>query len=253
MTYAIIDDEPHCIESLALHMKDLFPEMELIYKTNKVQEAADALKENPADLLFLDIEMPGMNGFQFLEQFPDRSFDVIFTTAYSQYALKAFKAKAVDYLLKPIDEQELEEVVQSWKTQRESAGIQSENIDQLLDYLKKEGFMKSKISVPVSDGYEFVEVSTIVYCQSQSNYTTLFLNDGSKVLVSKTMKDVEETLSSFFFMRVHQSYLVNPNYMKKYFRHDGGYLLMQNDESIPVSKANRSKVINLFESIRRNI
>jgi len=188
-----------------------------------------------------------------LEHLPDRKFDVIFTTAYSEYALQAFKAKAINYLLKPIDEEELKEAVQNWeKNKRNNYSNNSENIKLLLDHLKKEGFMKSKISVPVSDGYEFIEVNEIIYCKSQSNYTTLFLSGGGKILVSKTMKEVEKTLGRFFFIRVHQSYLINPNYMKKYYRNDGGYLMMQDKSSIPVSSSKRKLIVGLFDAIRKN-
>lgn len=249
---AIIDDEVHCIESLVIHLNELFPELQIVYKTNQVQQAVEKLNTLKIDLLFLDIEMPGMNGFQLLENFPERSFDVIFTTAYSEYALQAFKAKAISYLLKPIDEDELKEVVTSWKEQQnqpQAGGLQ--DIDSLLDYLKKEGFMESKISLPVSDGYEFIEVNHILYCQSQSNYTYLFLKDGSKMLVSKTLKEIEFTLKKFYFIRVHQSYLINPNFMRKFSRRDGGYLIMENEDHIPISRSKRSLVINLFEGIQR--
>jgi len=248
---AIVDDEAHCIESLIIHLNELFPDMPIVFKTNNVQQAAEKLEKLDVDLLFLDIEMPGMNGFQLLENFPNRSFDVIFTTAYSEYALQAFIARAISYLLKPIDEDELKAVVTSWeeeRDQRQTAKVQ--DIDSLLEHLKKEGFMKSKISVPVTDGYEFIEVDQIVYCQSQSNYTHLYLLDGSKLLVSKTLKEVESTLEKFFFIRVHQSYLINPNFMKKFSRKDGGYLIMKTEDNIPISRAKRSLVINLFEAVQ---
>lgn len=248
---AIVDDEAHCIESLVLHLQELFPDLPIVYRASNVQQAAEELGDMDVDLLFLDIEMPGMNGFQLLENFPDRSFDVIFTTAYSEYALQAFKAKAISYLLKPIDEEELKTVISFWKEERDrkqTAKVQ--DIDSLLEHLKKEGFMKSKISVPVTDGYEFIEVNRISYCQSQSNYTNLYLVDGSKLLVSKTLKEVENTLQKFFFLRVHQSYLINPNFMKKFSRRDGGFLVMKNGDNIPISRTKRSLVINLFEAVK---
>ncbi|HUH35376.1 MAG TPA: LytTR family DNA-binding domain-containing protein [Moheibacter sp.] len=252
MNIAIIDDEVHCIESLVIHMNELFPKANVVYKTNKVQESVEKLKELPIDLLFLDIEMPGMTGFQLLEHFSERKFDVIFTTAYSEYAIKAFKAKAISYLLKPIDEEELKETIENWAQEKNKNHANEQNIDELIDQLKKEGFMKSKISVPISDGYEFVEVNDILYCNSQSNYTNLHLVNGSKILVSKTLKEVENALRNFFFIRVHQSYLINPNYMKKFSRNDGGYILMQNQESIPVSNAKKSLIVNLFDSVRKD-
>lgn len=252
MKIAIIDDEVHCIESLVIHLRALFPEFTVSYKSNRVQEAVSRLPELEIDLLFLDIEMPGLNGFQLLEQVPDRTFDVIFTTAYSQYAIQAFKAQACNYLLKPIDEQELAEAVAAWKADRQKRGSGlPKQIDQVLEHLKKEGSLRSKISVPVSDGFEFIEVDRIMYCKSQSNYTTLFLSDGTEVLVSKTMKEVQKTLDRYFFIRVHQSHLINPNYMIKYHKNDGGYLIMDDKATIPVSNQNRKLITNLFDAVRR--
>ncbi len=249
---AIVDDEVHCIESLIIHLNELFPEFHLVYKTNNVQQAVNKLGELDIDLLFLDIEMPGMNGFQLLESFSERSFDVIFTTAYSEYALQAFKAKAISYLLKPIDEDELKEVVLTWRKERFQQPQKLQDIESLLDYLKKEGFMESKISVPITDGYEFIEVNQIIYCQSQSNYTTFYLLNGSKLLVSKTLKEVDRVLKNYFFIRVHQSYLVNPNFMKKFSRQDGGYLEMKNGQILPISRSKRSLVVDLFEAVKNN-
>lgn len=252
MNIAIIDDEVHCIESLVIHLRVLFPEMTVVYKSNKVMEAVFRLPEINIDLLFLDIEMPGLNGFQLLDQIPDRKFDVIFTTAYSQYALQAFKAQAFNYLLKPIDEQEFKDVIETWKKERMIRGSNpSPNIEQLLEHFKREGTLKSKISVPVSDGYEFIEVNNIMYCKSQSNYTTLFLAEGINIVVSKTMKEVQKTLDQFSFIRIHKSYIINPDYMKKYHKNDGGYLVMEDQANIPVSNQKRNLIINLFDAIKR--
>lgn len=252
MRIAIIDDEVHCIESLVIYLNRLFPEMVIVYKSNKVQEAVDRLSKMEIDLLFLDIEMPGLSGFELLEQLPNRKFDVIFTTAYSQYAVQAFKARAINYLLKPIDGDELTAAVDEWKTELPNKqGNADAQLDQLLEHLKKEGILKRKISIPISDGYEFIEVDRIMYCQSDSNYTTLFLSDGRNVLICKTMKEVEKTLDNFLFIRVHRSYLINPNYLKEYHRNDGGYLTMQDSKEIPISQQKRDLITSLFDAISR--
>lgn len=251
MKVAIVDDEVHCIESLVINLNKLFPEIDISYKTNSPKDALHKLPQIKPDLLFLDVEMPGMNGFELLEQLSDQSFGIIFTTAYNQYALKALKAKAIDYLLKPVDEQELKEAVQRWKTTKElKKDTSSKMVDELLDYLKQEGILKSKIAVSVSDGIEFVAVHDIMYCNSQGNYTCMYLSDGSKTLLSKSLKEIEKTLAQYFFLRVHQSYLINPDYMKKYFRGDGGYVIMKDEKSIPVSKPNKGLVTGLFDSIK---
>lgn len=248
----IIDDELHCIESLVLYLQELFPDIAIVYKTNVVHEALERLPDLAVDLIFLDIEMPGMSGFELLDQLPDRKFDVIFTTAYSQYAVQAFKARAINYLLKPIDEEELCAAISAWREGQQSFPQQEEDkLSALIEQLKKDGMMRNKISVPVMDGFEFIEVNNLLYCSSRNNYTTFHLADDTKLLVSKTIKEVEKTLEHFYFIRVHQSFLVNPNYMKKYVRSDGGYIIMENDERIPVSNARKQAVVSLFDSVRK--
>lgn len=250
MRVAIIDDEVHCVEGLILHLKSSFPEAEIVFKSTRPEEALLGLPKARPDLLFLDVEMPGMNGFELLDQLAADSFDVIFTTAYSQYAARAFKAKAVNYLLKPIDETEFREAVQQWKEERETrTDRSSEKLNELLLYMKREGILRNKIAVPVSEGYEFIETNEILYCQSQNNYTLLFTTDKRKLVLSKTLKEFEKLLEKYYFIRVHKSFLINPNYMKKYFRNDGGYLVMQDGKSIPVSKTKKELITNLFDAI----
>lgn len=250
MKVAIIDDELHCIKSLELHLKSLFPDCDIVYKTTKPKEAYDNLRNLKIDILFLDVEMPGINGFELLEQFNDLPFNVIFTTAYSQYAVQAFKAKAINYLLKPIDESELKEAIDSWLL-KSSKKKNSDEINELLAHLKKEGLLESKIAIPVIDGYEFLDVNDILYCKSQNNYTYIYLKDGENILISKTLKTVEKALDNFYFIRTHQSYLVNPNFIKKYVRTDGGYLIMSDNKQIPVSSSKRELIVNIFEAVKR--
>lgn len=252
MKIAIVDDEVHCIKSLTLHLNNLFPEMNIVYKSNDPKDALFEIPKIKPDLIFLDVEMPGMNGFELLEQLSNEQFDIIFTTAYSKYAVKAFKAKAVDYLLKPIDEQELKDAVQEWKkTKTDAFGNSSKKVEELLNHLKSEGFLKTKIAIPVADGIEFENVEDIMYCKSQSNYSTFFFSDGRKTLVSKTIKEIEKTMGPYSFQRVHRSFLINPDYMKKYNRGDGGYLIMEDDQIIPVSNQHKSLVTGLFDSIKK--
>jgi two-component system LytT family response regulator len=250
MKIAIIDDEMHCIKSLELHINSMFPKSEIVYTSTKPKEAVKALIELKIDILFLDVEMPGINGFELLEQFDNPHFEVIFTTAYSQYAIPAFKAQAINYLLKPIDEQELKEAIKNWEAKRNQEKG-SKEINKLLKHLKKEGLLDSKIAVPVSDGFEFLDIKEILYCQSQNNYTYIYLENGDKVLISKTLKMVEKALERFYFLRTHQSFLINPNFMKKYIRSDGGYLVMSDKKQIPVSNSKKELITSIFEAIKR--
>lgn len=253
MKVAIVDDEKHCVESLVLHLEELYPSLEIVYKSNRPEEAAGELAKIRPDLLFLDVEMPGMNGFELLEQLQQYSFDVIFTTAYSKYAVKAFRYRAMNYLLKPIDEEELKEAVERWR-EKKKQDVQlnsDETIEKLLEDLKTEGVLQSKIAVPVTEGFEFIEVDNILYCKSENNYTRICLADGSKVLISKTLKSAESTLERYHFVRIHQSYLINPNYMRRYNRHDGGYIVMENGESIPVSNRKKDLIPGIFKAISK--
>jgi two-component system LytT family response regulator len=254
MKIAIIDDEIHCIESLAMDLNSIDPNIKVVYKCNQPLEALEKLSKLDIDILFLDVEMPGINGFELLEQLHSFSFDIVFTTAYSQYAVQAFKLKAFNYLLKPVDVLELKEVLQQWKIRKENMdnAASEEVVRQLLEQMKKEGMLKSKIAVPIADGYEFLETNQILFCQSENNYTNIYLVNGTKLLISKTLKEVEKTLEKYLFIRIHQSYLINPNYMKKYHRKDGGYVMMDNDHRIPVSHHKKELLTGLFEAVSRN-
>lgn len=246
MNIAILDDEVHCVESLVSDINRLFPELPIVYKSTKPIEAIEALKRIDIDLLFLDVEMPLMNGFDFLDQFDELSFDVIFTTAYSQYAIKAFSIQEIDCLLKPIDEDELQEMMIEHIEQQNMSDDPGSEVKQLLEFLKKEGVLKNKLAIPTADGLEFIEITSVVYYQSQGNYTKIHTLDERMIMVFGVLKDVEKTLEKFMFVRVHQSYLVNPDYVEKYSRNDGGYLILANDERIPVGHSEQEAIIDVF-------
>lgn len=250
MKVAILDDELHCVESLVLHLQSLFPDISVIYKSTNPAEAVENLKEMEIDLLFLDIEMPILNGFEFLDKFDKIDFDVIFTTAYSQYAVKAFKAQAINYLLKPIDEEELKDAIETYLKDKEASIPTPNNLEELLKNFVKTKSSKDKIAIPVSDGIEFIIVEDIVYCQSHSNYTSIHLNNNKKFMFSKTLKDTEAILEKYGFLRTHQSFLINPNHLKKYIRHDGGSVIMSNDIQIPISISKRKAIMEYLETLR---
>jgi len=253
MKIGIIDDEIHCIESLVLELEGLDVPVHVVLKTSKVEEAIAELKKADIDLLFLDIEMPRLNGFELLDLLGEVNFEVVFTTAYSQYAVKAFQYKAFHYLLKPVGKGDLQDVLQKFSVSREKLTTSSnDQVGQFIEELKKNNIIKSKIAVPVSEGLEFVKVDDILYGQSQNNYTLLHLSDGDSLLFSKTLKEVEKTLGKYFFVRIHQSYLINPNYMKKYLRNDGGGVLMENGKLLPISQRKKDEVVTIFEAIVKN-
>lgn len=250
MKIAILDDELHCVESLVSDIDRLFPELPIVYKGTKPIAAIDALKRIDIDLLFLDVEMPLMNGFDFLNQFDDLSFDVIFTTAYNKYAMKAFSVQAIDYLLKPIDEDELKETMIQYIEKRKMSEDPASDVTQLLGFLKKEGILKNKLAVPTADGMEFIEITNVVYCQAHGNNTEIRTLDGRSIMISRALKELEKSLNKFMFIRVHQSYLVNPNYVEKYIRNDGGFLILANDERVPVGSSEQQAIIDVFERLQ---
>ncbi|WPR75423.1 LytTR family DNA-binding domain-containing protein [Algoriphagus sp. NG3] len=254
MNIAIVDDEKHCIESLEIDLSSMEFNHQVIFKTSKPIEALQQLPNLKLDILFLDVEMPQLNGFELLDQLGEFEFDVIFTTAYSEYAIQAFKNKAYNFLLKPIDIDELDEVLGDWQKERQEKPYLMDElaVRELLVKVKNDGFVKSKIAIPTVNGFEFIKTEDILYCQSENNYTNIFLQNGEKKLISKTLKDVEKKLTSHMFLRIHQSFLINPKYLKQYNRNDGGYVIMDGDNSLPVSKQKRHLLTDFYDIISRD-
>lgn len=239
----LIDDENHCIQTLKFELQRHCPMVEVIGEFTSAKKALAVLKERSPDLVFLDIEMPGMSGFEFLEACPKIHFHVIFVTAYDQYALRAFRFAAVDYLLKPIISDNLIEAVDRITSKdddrHEKAGLQA-----LLHNIRSElspGLQKIALNTQL--GVEFVYVEHISYCQSESNYTHVNLNSGKSYLLSKTLKQIELMLHGFGFCRAHQSYLVNLRHVARLVKTDGAYLIMENGQKIPISKRKKEDVI----------
>jgi len=200
-----------------------------------------SIKKEKPDLVFLDIEMPWMNGFEMLEMLEEIKFSTIFTTAHDQFAAKAFRISAVDYLLKPIDAADLKEAVRKAqeKIEKQHDNIHIEN---LLRNIKQPS-SQQKIALPYKDGYEFVEVTHIIYCQAEGAYTKVFLDNKKYILVSKTLGDIEELLPADLFQRIHHSTVVNLNYVTHFVRTDGGYVKLQTGEQLTVSKSKKELVM----------
>jgi len=225
------------------------PEVEIIAACGSAEEGITAIKSNKPDLVFLDIEMPHMNGFEMLQQLQPINFAVIFTTAYDQFAIKAFRYSAVDYLLKPIDKEDLKEAVE--RVKKYQGQYPKDKIDLLLDQvsLLKENQQVHKIALTTLDSYVFVDIEDIIYCESERNYTRVFLKEGKNIIVAKTLKLVEELISSRTFFRAHHSYLINLNNIKQFKKEDGGYIVMANDASIPISRNKREEFFALFSKL----
>jgi two-component system LytT family response regulator len=247
MKAILIDDERNALEMLEWMLQKNCPEVEVIAMCDSPLEGLEKIKALKPDVIFLDIEMPQLNGFDLLDRLGKHESDVIFTTAYNQFAIKAFKVCALDYLLKPIDPEDLKAAVQ--KASGKKNKVSQEQLDLLLSYMKPEKPKSKRIALTASDHLIFVETEKIIYCESDSNYTIFFLTDGQKIIVSKTLKDVEEILEGSDFFRIHASYLINMKHVSKFTRGDGGYVVMSNNQHITVSRKKKDEFFEMFSKI----
>jgi two-component system LytT family response regulator len=241
----IIDDEMHCLDTLSIQLSEYCPEVVLIEKCSSAKQGFEAISKIKPDLVFLDIEMPGMNGFEMLEQFKGISFSVIFTTSYDQYAIKAIRFSALDYLLKPIDPKELLAAVHKVEAQKHPPAI--EQFQMLMDQIKYKDKVFTKIAVPTLEGFELIPADEVLYCEADDNYTHLIKKNKTRVTACRTLKEMEEQLRNFtFFVRVHHSYLVNLNEVTKYVRGEGGYLVMSDGSTVNVSRSRKEALLKFF-------
>jgi len=248
ITTILVDDEKHCNETLRIEIERHCPQIQVLGDYTSGKEAVVAIKELKPNLVFLDIEMPWMNGFELLKQFDSVNFDVIFITAYDNYAIQAFRFSAVDYLLKPIKSELLKEAVAKVATNKTHA-LPNLQLESLL-YNLKDNITNNKVVFSTSDGLEIVDTNTISRCQSDNNYTNVYIQNNNKLFLSKTLKEVEMMLESSKFLRVHQSHLVNIDYVKKFVKSDGGYLQMKNGDQISVSKSKREHLLTRLNSFK---
>ena len=231
----IVDDEPYCCESLITLLED--SEVEIVGVCHSGVDALDAIKKYSPDLVFLDVEMPKMNAFEMLEQLASVDFHLIFTTSYDQYALKAIRFSAIDYLLKPIDADELQNAVQK-VIQRNEKPI-AQQLEILMQKVHAPSTPINRIAIPTMEGLQMIQIDSIVSCESDSNYTTLRLKGNRKLVASSTLKEIEELLEEYSFVRVHRCYLVNLNEIEKYLKGEGGYLVMTDGSAIDVSRSKK--------------
>jgi len=241
----IIDDEPNCCEVLAMLLEKHCPGVSIEAICHSGQEAIAALAKHRVQLVFLDIEMPYMNGFELLEKLPQTNFELIFTTSYDQYAIKAIRFSALDYLLKPIDPKELVAAVHKVQVQKNPPFAEQFRI--LMDQIQHKETCLTKIAVPTSEGFELILADQLIRCEANSNYTHLFLKNGNRIVACRTLKEMEEQLHDFnYFLRVHHSYIVNLNEVTKYIRSEGGYLVMADGSTVNVSHSRKDALLKLF-------
>lgn len=246
MTAIIVDDEKHCREVLEHLLKKHCHDVEVVASCKDGAEAIKSLDREKPDLLFLDIEMPGMNGFEVLDKSTYHDCAIIFTTAYNEYAIKAIKHSALDYLLKPIDKDELVLAVQRAKDQKTN-----HSDDRINDFLKIINARKPvrRFAAATLEGLIMVNAHDILYCESDSAYCKLIFLDGHTMLLSRTLKEVEEALQHDTFCRIHHSYLINLDYVEKYIKGEGGEVVLQNGTYLPVSRTRKQDFLRKLEKI----
>jgi two-component system, LytTR family, response regulator len=247
MKAVLIDDERDALEMLEWSIKKFAPQVEILAMCDSALDGIEKIKTLKPELVFLDIEMPQLNGFDLLEKLGKYEFEVIFITAYNQFGIKALKICALDYLLKPIDGDELKIAVE--KALLKKSKTSAMQLEMLMSYFKPDKPRPRRIALTASDHLIFVDTNDIVYCESDSNYTTFFLAKGDKVVISKTLKDVEEILEGSDFFRIHASYLINMKHVSKFTRGDGGYVVMSNNQHITVSRKKKDEFFEMFSRL----
>ncbi len=241
----LIDDEVHCLDTLNILLSDYCPQVQVVAQCLSAKKGLEEIGKLKPELVFLDIEMPFMNGFELLEQFKEIPFSVIFTTSYDQYAIKAIRFSALDYLLKPIDHKELVAAIQKIQTQAHAP--LDEQFRMLMQKVQSKENIFTKIAVPTSEGFELIPADQIISCEADDNYTYLHLKNKMKVTACRTLKEVEEQLESFSsFVRVHHSYIANLNEVTKYVRGEGGYLVMSDGGTVQVSRSRKEALLKYF-------
>jgi two-component system LytT family response regulator len=237
----IIDDEPYCCETLVTLLEQYCPEIKIEGVFSSGKDALAAINKQAPDLVFLDVEMPHMNGFEMLQLLPSINFELIFSTSYDQYALKAIRYSALDYLLKPVDCEELQNAVD--KVMRRKQKPFAEQLQILMQNLHAPSTPVSKIALPSMEGLQMIQVASIIHCESDSNYTILHLKDKRNKVVTCTLKEMEELLEDHSFVRVHRCYLINLNEVEKYIKGEGGYVVMSDGSSVDVSRTKKEVLL----------
>lgn len=247
MRIVIVEDETHSREVLKGLLEEFCEDIEIVGLASDVQSAIKTIRAAQPDLVFLDVELQTGTGFEVLDQVKDLPFDLVFTTAFEQYAVKAIKLSSIDYLLKPINIEELQTAVEKARVKQDQDNLKN-RWETLLTHLK-DGPGRKRICLATSEGMEFVNIADIAYCEANGAYTTFIMTDNIKLMVSKNLKEYEMLLVEQNFMRVHNSFLINLLEVKKYVKSDGGYILMKNDKQIPISPKKKDEFMDRMNHV----
>jgi two-component system LytT family response regulator len=244
----IIEDEQKSRELLDAMIQKNCPELEIIGHASDVPQGVELIRGSKPDLVFLDISMPNGTGFEVLEQVSDQHFELIFATASDQHALKAIKYSACDYLLKPIDADELKAAVDKVvKKKKSNSGM--DNLQFLIEHLKRADENFQKITLPTGNAYEIVNIKDIIRCEADGSYTTFYLGDKRKLVISAGLKHYEELLPEIDFIRVHHHHLINMNHVLRFLKEDGGYAIMSDGSKIEISRRKKEAFMDRLNRI----
>ena len=240
----IIDDELNSLQNLQQKLEGFCPDINIIATAQKPEEGLLLLKQHQPDVVFLDIEMPKMSGFRMLEELGEYDFDIIFTTAYNRYSIDAIRISAFDDLVKPIGIDDLQQAVERLhKTYNKQT---KEKIDILKKSLSDNRSQEDKIAISTSEGIEFIPIKNILHIESKSNYSKIYMPENKNIMVTKILKDFEEMLLPYNFYRVHNSHLINLNYIKKYIRSEGGHVMLQDGTVIDISRRKKEEFLKMI-------
>lgn len=236
----IIDDEQYCVDALRAMLDKKFPEVEVLAGCNSVESGREAIEAYAPQLVFLDVEMPYQNGFELFRQMDKIKFEVIFTTAYEHYALKAIKFNALDYLLKPFSISELEEAIGKFRERTRNRHGNNSSLDAFIYNLKTLNHANRKMAIPTVNGLIFVQVQDILRCESVGNYTRIYFTNKTTQVVSRSLKEFEYLLEEIGFFRVHHSHLINMQQLQSYIQGEGGFALMNDGTQVEVSRRRKA-------------
>ena len=241
-----VDDEQHCIETLTWELSRNCPEVEIIATANDAETAKEIIGKTDIDILFMDIHLQSTSGLTLVKELQPLDCQVIFVTAYDQYAIEAFEVEALHYLLKPINRNQLRSAIDRIIDQRKES--QKVSIERILSALANTKQDHQRIPFSVQSGIEFVIPDEIIYVKGENNYSVLHFTSGKKLMVSKTLSTVESMLSKFTFLRIHKSYLLNLKHIVRYVKTDGGYIEVLGGDQLSVSRAKRATINELFQN-----
>jgi len=249
MKALIIEDEQKSREMLSEILKKYYPQIAILGLAKNVAEAVELIEKTKPNLLFLDISMPDGTGFDVLEKTLGHHFDIIFTTATDKHALKAIKYSACDYLLKPIDLDELQDAINRVEKKRADVLPNMENLQFLIQNLKRTDDNYNKISLPTGNAFEIIQIKDIIRCEADGSYTNFFLVGGKKLMVSASLKHYEDLLPEKDFIRIHHHNLVNMNHVIRFLKEDGGYAIMSDNSKLEISRRKKEAFLERLNAV----